>query len=87
MAPGADALVVLADGDLSDLLGVFQEATLSVDVVVSKAQLFQSLLRTKPLVQADVLNIEKAWVDTEVGRASLVFEPVQEAAMEYGAGL
>ena len=54
----------------------------------SPYQRFLSLLRrTKPLVQADVAKIEVAWVDSEVGRASLVFEPVQEAAKEYCADL
>ena len=79
---------MLADRDFSNLPRVVEEARLSVDVVVAEAQRFLSLLRrTKPLVQADVAKIEVAWVDSEVGRASLVFEPVQEAAKEYCADL
>ena len=87
MAPGATALVVFVDCDFSDLLGVFLEARLSVDIIVEEAQLFLSLLRTKFLQQVDVVKIEVAWVDSEVGRALLVFEIVQEAALEYDAGL
>ena len=88
MAPGADALVVFVDCDFSDLLGVFLEARLSVDIIVAEAQLFLSLLlRTKLFQQVDVVKIEVAWVDREVGRALLVFEIVQEAALEYDAGL
>ena len=78
---------MFVDCDFSDLLGVFLEARLSVDIIVEEAQLFLSLLRTKFLQQVDVVKIEVAWVDSEVGRALLVFEIVQEAALEYDAGL